>query len=475
LIYSIILADVAIGPMRNIDSGIYHYSILRWTATYSIVPGLANLNARLGFNSSSLLFPTLLDSGFWPRSAQHVCSCTLFFALAAQLASSAYRLLTQNTALRSDVFAIFVLGFGVHYSYMEATAFSTDAPVFALSTVVFFHIFRIVCDEISEPRERAFVTAAVVFLAAVAISAKLSVCVLVGSATLILLWMTRRDDAGNVFRKRIVAASIALSAFGLIVWCVRNAIITGYPLFPLTLGALPVDWRLPRATPEVIQFWITGWARKPWGHWKDTQGRWDWISSWWSGQILPNVWEFRIPVALTLFSIVAGLFGKRADNAARKPVWPFLIPNLLSLVYWFLTAPALRLGAGIFWLLAATCAVLAFSRLEQTGRIRLARTFCAAGLLMAFISAAAVQRTILIAGPDAGFFPTWRITFLSFPSDNGVTVLIPADAGEPATWDSPLPTTPYPHRRLALRRTDDLSSGFKLEPFDDSIIVGIPP
>lgn len=84
-LYAIVLSDVAIGPIRNVDTGIYHYSAVRWMTTFPIVPGLANLNTRLGFNNSSLLFSALLDSGFWPRSAQHVSSGVIFSRLRRNL------------------------------------------------------------------------------------------------------------------------------------------------------------------------------------------------------------------------------------------------------------------------------------------------------------------------------------------------------------------------------------------------------
>lgn len=473
LAYVVLLADVATGPIRNVDTGIYQYSSVRWMATYAIVPGLANLNARLGFNNSSLLFPTLLDAGFWLRSAQHVTCGVLFVALAAQFASATYGVIIQKIPKSSDVFAIFVLGYALHHSYFDATAFSTDMPVFGLASIVFIQIIRVVRDEIEDTREKAFVVAAAIFLAAVAISAKLSICVFAGCAALIVLWTTRTTVAKDAFGRRMLLGSIGASVLCLIIWSVRGVIVTGYPFFPLTVGAMPVEWRVPKNTADVVHHWITCWARKPWAHWKETLGRSDWIPGWWKTEMLPDVWDFRVPIAVFILSLVAT--GVHFRGARRSPLWLLLIPNIASLIFWFLTAPGIRLGTGNFWILAATCAMLAAFLMEHSGRPRLTKAFCALGLVVSLAASMSFQWVITEPGPSGGFYPSPQIEYFKFPTDSGLTVLIPKNMNEPASWDSPLPTTPYPHRKLSLRRPGDLSSGFKVEPFDDSIVIGITP
>ena len=476
-LYALVLSDVAIGPIRNVDTGIYHYSAVRWMTTFPVVPGLANLNTRLGFNNSSLLFPALLDSGFWPRSAQHISSGVIFLTLAAQFAAAAFGVLTNTPAKLSDVFAVFVLGFGLHHSYYDATAFSTDMPVFALASVLYIQVIRIVRDELDDPRELAFTTGAAIFLAAVAISSKISLCVFTGSAVVIVLWTQWPRLRADAFGKRIVMGSLAASVVCMVIWSIRGAIVTGYPLYPITTGALAVDWRVPKETAVVVQHWITCWARRPWAHWKETLGRSDWIADWFRVEILPQVWDFQIPILLCILTAIPIVTQLRLakKGSLRSPLWLLLIPNLLSLIYWFFSAPGLRLGAGNFWLLAATCATLATFVLNEGLDPIYSKLFTRGGILLGFVAAAVVQWIILVPGSAGGWYPAPQITYFKFPSDSGLIVLIPENVNEPSSWDSPLPTTPYPHRRLALRRPGDLSSGFKVEPFDDSTVIGITP
>jgi hypothetical protein len=52
---SLWLAAMATGICHFGDTGMYHLPMVRWLVSYPIVPGLANLHGRVGFNKSSLL------------------------------------------------------------------------------------------------------------------------------------------------------------------------------------------------------------------------------------------------------------------------------------------------------------------------------------------------------------------------------------------------------------------------------------
>src|SRR5581483_109340 len=60
---AVVTANVAIGPNRVWDTGLYHLQVLRWYREYAIVPGLGNLHARLAFDNSTFLYAALLDVG----------------------------------------------------------------------------------------------------------------------------------------------------------------------------------------------------------------------------------------------------------------------------------------------------------------------------------------------------------------------------------------------------------------------------
>ena len=48
----------------NYDSGLYHFSSIRWINEYAIVPGLGNLHGRLAFNQSFFTYVAALNPFF---------------------------------------------------------------------------------------------------------------------------------------------------------------------------------------------------------------------------------------------------------------------------------------------------------------------------------------------------------------------------------------------------------------------------
>lgn len=52
LAVAVMVAATALEPVTWLDSGLYHFSLIRWLNRYGIVPGLALLFSNLGFNSS---------------------------------------------------------------------------------------------------------------------------------------------------------------------------------------------------------------------------------------------------------------------------------------------------------------------------------------------------------------------------------------------------------------------------------------
>jgi hypothetical protein len=83
------LANRSMDTVAAGDTGMYHYPMVMWAKEYPIVPGLANLHGRLGFNGSGLLFAALADVGPWAGRSTHVVN-GLF--LAVLLASILFRL-----------------------------------------------------------------------------------------------------------------------------------------------------------------------------------------------------------------------------------------------------------------------------------------------------------------------------------------------------------------------------------------------
>src|SRR5438874_4289929 len=68
---------IALAPIGNADTGIYHLPMVTWLARYRLAPGLANLNPLFGLNTAYFLYLALADIGPWIDRVQHVAPSLL--------------------------------------------------------------------------------------------------------------------------------------------------------------------------------------------------------------------------------------------------------------------------------------------------------------------------------------------------------------------------------------------------------------
>ena len=87
LLLALWIANRAIGPLQNGDTGLYHMGAVTWAASYPIVPGLGNLHERLAFNSTFFLYAAMLGVGPWAEKSHYLANGLLLLVLLAQLSS----------------------------------------------------------------------------------------------------------------------------------------------------------------------------------------------------------------------------------------------------------------------------------------------------------------------------------------------------------------------------------------------------
>jgi len=159
----------------------------------------------------------------------------------------------------------------------------------------------------------------------------------------------------------------------MVVMLIRDALLSGWLLFPVALFPVPVDWRT--RDPGIASDGITAWARTPFQDVQTTLADNSWVVGWAQRMFLD--WAVLSTIALLLFTLVALLLGRRHVemrrrlHAERGSLLLALIPAFTMLIVWFPTAPdprfawtaILSLGAlPAAWLLEAMVAtsVLAF-------------------------------------------------------------------------------------------------------------------
>ena len=87
------LAIRSSGPCDYYDTGLYGAQAVRWISAYPVMPGLANVHGRLGFNSSVFLCVAALDQGAWNGLAFHLFTGFAMSAIGFTLLPACWRLL----------------------------------------------------------------------------------------------------------------------------------------------------------------------------------------------------------------------------------------------------------------------------------------------------------------------------------------------------------------------------------------------
>jgi len=249
---------------------------------------------------------------------------------------------------------------------------------------------------------------------------------------------------------RLLALPALVAAMLIAPWMIRGVVLSGYPFFPSTFLGAPVEWKVPPESANSLTKLILTWAR-----WRGPESG-PWLRPWMEWALFGQVFWICIPMGIGM----AG--GAMTAWLVRRPPTRLLLvlPCVVGIVVWFLTAPDPRFVFVLFWILAATLA----------GAIRTSTPFkervlrhSVAGITLALAVAALVQRPPLIGpGPDHGFHPMPDPDVVEAFTDSGLKVYLPAVDDQ--TWDAPLPSAPFLTPGLKLRVPGDMTRGFVIDP-----------
>jgi hypothetical protein len=471
------------------DSALYHMQGVKWASSYPAVPGLGNVFGPLAFNNASFLWNAMLDSGPWSGRAWHVSNSVLVSVFGAQLILSASRMLDRNTPVHSfPVFALVLLPEAVNLALDGVPNFMTAVPASLLLMVTATLLYRAFADQRRPADDRAYDFFCTAFLAAIAVAIKTSAAVFAAAVLLVSCYGVLRFARDANPARTIVWTVAAVTAIGL-TWLARGVILSGYPLFPSPVLAFPVDWRVPveharaefdfvvhsaRATAENYSY-VSG----------DAQGLAVWLPHW--GRVAAeNLYEFFVPVGLTIVAAFFFLWSNRQASAAQRKAlragWLILPPLVIAVAAWSLVAPMPSYGAPFFWSLAALIGAQAFSLVPRTdGFVR--RVFVAGSLLGATPSlinpawfslplqesgsassvlTAVLHANINVPQPGSWFHSNTPPQVAVYTTNTGVVLNVPIGPGG-RCWDAPLPCTPNPAPNLRLRVPGSIEKGFTVD------------
>jgi hypothetical protein len=385
----------------GMDDYNYEFQAIRWIHDFPIVPGLANLHGRLGFNQAHHLLAALWSVGPLGGVVNHVLN-GLFVTVSLLYQGGGLHavVMGHDDPRPSEVVRAVCLGptlglvlfgvFGPAISTLKADVLVTCCVL--LITCLAFEVGE---QPAGSPRQLRLAACAIA-AAGFAASVKLSAGVFCGVMALALAHKVWRTARGWRARRPVVAA-IGVVAVMTLALPLRGILLSGYPLYPATVGAVDVDWRVPGAQAVAERTFITSIAQlRPTYDPRAVSG-FGWVRNWVRETAITDRFSLLLPLTVAVFVIAGAALPGRADgfvpaNGARWTCTVVASSSLASLVVWWHQAPASRFGAGYAWALAASCLVAARARGRATSP---AAVIIAAGLMLGAVIAAGGPRADL--------------------------------------------------------------------------------
>lgn len=449
------------------DHGLYHLQTVKWFNQYAIVPGLGNLQHRLAFNSSQYLFAAFANTSFLNGYSYYLANVILvamllFQSLLAMLAWLRGESVSAFVTYRVLLIPIILWQAG----FVPLAGYSADMAVFVLQAVLFGKLLEWI-NGIHEPLKRKADFRQILILAACGVSIKLSFAVFALIVVVLAIILAKpRSHPGILFPWQFIN-TVVVFALWLLPWLGRNALLSGFLLFPSDLIRLNLPWRMPNYLVENIQHGITLWARTYSDQIVYTGGL-GWFKEWAERFVYEPRTIFMFAPLLLL--VVTALMIRKRNPAPhlRAYIW-FLAGISLTLLFWFVSGPTYRFSGATIWLWVLTVLLLVFDWLHHTYSASIAwRASLLALLLLLLLLPADLSRNIspalFLRVPPEEVLADRQLPLQQAEirtSSSGLQVTI---APQEACWDLPLPcTTPNDFvPNLGLIDPDDMSKGFKI-------------
>lgn len=516
------IASRSMLPPVNYDSGLYHFNTIRWINSFPIIPGLGNLHGRLAFNQSFFTYAASLNFFPYFPYSRGIANSFLFLLVFSQVTWRLFEVLWRR---RCDIEKLAPLDYLPHLFTLPVLVFlalrsnvGLDSPTPDLaSTLMQLSMFIMLAQIVSDIKTRNWMDARAMILMVLAITAitikfsnfGVSMTILCICLICLLIFSPNKHLMFN----RLVRLALVIGVI-IITWMVRGYILSGYPLYPSTLGAITFEWSVPLETTQNMANTIYSWAREPGVPASKVFENWDWLGPWFARMILKveDVMYPTISAILAMAVFAASFIYARSHNRPLPRLFELVLlaPPALGLVFWFFTAPDPRFAHGLFWLLSISSVVVLLSYahslfprqifvlsvcvalvVTNTGivesSLKKLHNTCSVKVYSRHPDAANNDQEQRVVGnfvsnnannesgrePNVNFDKRmWGISISGFhtipfspliqkKSLSGLIVYTPAEGDQ--CWDSPIPSTPYLNPNLRLRVPGRTESGFTVK------------
>ncbi|WNZ24412.1 hypothetical protein HJG54_17150 [Leptolyngbya sp. NK1-12] len=368
------------------DTGLYHYSVIRWLAEFGTVPGIALLFANFGFTSAWFAFAAPLNPDILAARASTIANGLIFLLAVLQFGLSLSRIWHKQAQLTDGWIVVCygcILPIILATDFMSIILISASPDIPALFLVI-ATAWTILLTETAANETQEYTKnnqTVSLFLAIGAFSIKLTALPLLFVTG---LWFLFRYSL-NPFNHRWLLHQMALAAlFGLLLvpFFLSGIITSGCPLYPSGAFCLDLPWSPDQETSESIakstHGWISWYGTPPEGV---SPLRWA-LGHWFK--------EFgnKVMVSLIVSTIAAAIYLLVGKNRHRVVSRWLIALAVTEIVFFLFTAPFNRFVLPYLFIvpaLAISTYLQSFKASELLGRLKISVPFFATGLVTAAV------------------------------------------------------------------------------------------
>lgn len=454
ILYGFLTLLFAYGSSRgymHYDTGLYHAQAIRWIEEYGVVPGLANLHSRFGYNSAAFALCALFGGGGLMKYPMH-CAAG-FFALLCAVKCKGLLTLSKRKRVRLSDFLYVGCIFYLVAVFRELVSPASD--YFAM-LILFWVLMTWV--ELWENGEKeilpyGFLSLYLVYAATV----KLSTAVLLVMAVYPAVRLIKEKKWKQTALFLGLGIGIALP------YLIRNVIISGWLFYPFTFfDWFDVDWKISKGYADSDAKEIRAYAMGIFDVYQLDQPFSRWFPNWLSSQgmldrllVLAGWAAAPVSIVLAASGVWKGMkAGKKAvvrektgadgaavwDTAGMEPFCFALLQTaaVLGFFFWQFGAPLVRYGYFYVLFLPLTAFgslyVTAQGALEPKKKRQTALYRAFAGLLVAFLLYKGYNLIRMTAELCGQPYYIYQQDYVDSPAEtyevDGVTVYVPTDRGQ---------------------------------------------
>ena len=324
------------------DTTLYHASAIRWIEEYGVVPGLANLQSRYGYNSAEFAHNALYSFKWYTGRSLH-CTTGFLAMVSAHLLYDKELFTGRRTIQSVDFVRIGLLYYlGVLFAQMVSPASDYVA------NLLIFDILILMLGRVKDRTLPADHYVLISLLAIYGITVKVSLAPMVLICLIPFVYYIIKKDVRSILFCIVSGLVIAVPYF------IRGYILSGWILYPSTLIKLGnPDWQVPIGEAQYDAKEISMWGRgitdaTKWSEVTLT----NWIPSWFVA--LDTVEKVLITAVITSTVVLVAIeirlgLSKNRRGLQRYNILlelPIAWIMLLGVVTWFAGAPLGRYGLG---------------------------------------------------------------------------------------------------------------------------------